>query len=134
LRLEVHPEGDLQLFVDGLYVGTRDDLGGEIELEPGSRRIEIRAPGYEALVFNARIVRERTITYRGALTPIAPEVSQDSPPSREADARTTRAETAGPPRRQTFYFIPGCYMGNIPPHEVQLPSGCDLSRLTTWTP
>jgi hypothetical protein len=134
LRLEVHPEDDLQLFVDGLYVGTRDDFGGELELEQGSRRIEIRAPGYETLVFNARIVAQRTITYRGALKPIAPESPHDSPPGREADAPAARAETAGPPRRQTFYFIPGCYMGNIPPHEVQLPSGCDLSRVTTWTP
>jgi hypothetical protein len=31
----------------------------------------------------------------------------------------------------TFYFIPGCYMGNIPPEQMKLPAGCDLTRLVT---
>ena len=43
LRLEVEPKESLQVYVDGVYVGTPADLGDEIELTPGTRRIELRA-------------------------------------------------------------------------------------------
>src|SRR5262245_5572708 len=39
-----------------------------------------------------------------------------------------------PPRPSTFYYIPGCYMGNVPPSEVALPANCDHTRLVTWKP
>jgi hypothetical protein len=127
LRLEVEPADILQVFVDGEFVGTLQEVGAELDLEPGSRRIEVRAPGYESLVFDARIVGLRTITYRGALQP------QAAPPPPPPGALTP-ADKAAPPRRQTFYLIPGCYMGNIPPQEIKLPANCDLSRLITHTP
>jgi hypothetical protein len=28
----------------------------------------------------------------------------------------------------TFYLIPGCYMGNVPPRDANLPATCDISR------
>ena len=56
LRLEVEPRHLLQIFVDGLYVGTIADLGDDIELGLGPRRIELRAPGYRTLIFDTRIV------------------------------------------------------------------------------
>ena len=34
----------------------------------------------------------------------------------------------------TFYFIPGCYIGNVPPEKVELPANCDMSRLITRKP
>ena len=34
LRLEVEPKESLQIFVDGVYIGTPADLGDEIELRP----------------------------------------------------------------------------------------------------
>jgi hypothetical protein len=128
LRLEVEPSHALQVFVDGEFFGTIQDIGGELELQPGTRRIELRAPRYEALLLDARIVAERTITYRGALQPLtdagtAPETASPAAP-----------ESPAPARRQTFYLIPGCYLGNIPPAEVKLPENCDLSRLMTHTP
>jgi hypothetical protein len=128
LRLEVKPADIVQLFVDGVYVGTSDDVGDELAMEPGVRRIEIRAEGYEPLIFDARIVAGRTITYRGSLRPVAPE----PPPP----ASTVPAPPASHPSPQsrTMYFIPGCYLGNIPPGEIKLPSGCDLSRLIIRTP
>ena len=70
LRLEVEPRHILQVFVDGLYLGTIADLGDDIELRLGARRIELRAPGYRTLVFDTRIEFDRTVVYRGALEPI----------------------------------------------------------------
>jgi hypothetical protein len=32
----------------------------------------------------------------------------------------------------TFYLIPGCYMGNVPPKDAGLPATCDLSRTQTF--
>lgn len=128
LRLEVKPADIVQLFVDGVYVGTSDDVGDELAMEPGVRRIEIRAEGYEPLIFDARIVAGRTITYRGSLRPVAPE----PPPAASTVSAPPASHTS--PQSRTMYFIPGCYLGNIPPGEIKLPSGCDLSRLIIRTP
>lgn len=35
---------------------------------------------------------------------------------------------------RTLYVIPGCYVGNVSPKHLQLPAGCDLAKLTTYTP
>jgi hypothetical protein len=134
LRLEVHPPDALQLYVDGEYVGTADDHGGELEMEPGSRRIEIRAPGFETLVFDAKIISGRTITYRGSLQPSAPANEPDSAMPRDTMPSATPPEATVPAGKQTFYFIPGCYIGNVPPQQVPLPPDCDLTRLITRTP
>jgi hypothetical protein len=123
LELEIQPHTDLQLFVDGEYVGTGDDVGGALELEAGTRRIEIRARNYEPILFNARIAALRTMTYRATLTPSQVSGDPQAPPAKPVERK-----------RQTFYLIPGCYLGNIPPQEVRLPAGCDLSRLITHTP
>lgn len=126
LRFELHPTS-VQLFVDGDYVGTLDDVGAELELAAGTRRIEIRAPDYRTVVIDARIAPGRTITYRAALEPLSPAASADVPPDPTPEPRA-------PLPKQTFYFIPGCYLGNVPPHQVRLPPGCDVSRLITHTP
>lgn len=128
LRLEIEPPDRLQLFVDGVYIGTIEDTAGELALDPGTRRIEIRKPDYEPLTFDARIVAGRTITYRGPLTPVAASATATLAP--EAGARPADAK----PLRQTFYLIPGCYMGNIPPEQVQLAPGCDRKPVITYTP
>lgn len=120
LRLEVEPADILQVFVDGAFVGMPRELGGELALSPGSRRIEIRAAGHETLVFDARIQAGRTITYRGELTSIA--VKAPPPP------------VYVPAGSQTLYLIPGCYLGNVPPDPKRLPAGCDISRMKTITP
>jgi hypothetical protein len=33
----------------------------------------------------------------------------------------------------TFYFIPGCYAGNVPPKDAGLPATCDQTRVITIT-
>ena len=124
LRLDLQPASGLQVFVDDAYVGTSDEVGGELALEAGTHRIEISGPGYAPLIFNARIVAQRTITYRQALTPLEPAPLPDAPRPPE------------PPKgeRQTFYLIPGCYLGNVPPEQVRLPAGCDARRVITHQP
>ena len=119
LLMELTPS-DAQLFVDGEYVGTWNDLRGELELPAGAHRLEIRARGYQSQALDVRITAGRTITYRGGLMPIEPPTPADVAP---------RAVPAGP-----FYLIPGCYLGNVHPSQVKLPPGCDLSRLVTHTP
>ncbi|OFW46192.1 MAG: hypothetical protein A3J29_21275 [Acidobacteria bacterium RIFCSPLOWO2_12_FULL_67_14b] len=119
LRLEVEPAELLQLFVDGVYVGTPGDLGNEIDLRPGSRRIEIRAPGYQTLRFEAQIDAERAITYRGTLDP-------------DPDMPAAPPTFVAPAGSRTMYVIPGCYLGNVSPKDLQLPAGCDLRRLSVY--
>lgn len=121
LRLEVEPKDALQIFVDDVYVGSPTDLGDEISLVSGTRRIELRASGYEPLGFDAEIVESRLITFRGAL---------------ERDASVAPAPVTQPatPGSKTMYLIPGCYLGNVAPKEINLRPGCDLSKLTTITP
>jgi hypothetical protein len=133
IRLELRPAEDPQLYVDGVFFGTLAEAGAELELRPGVRSVEIRAPGYEPLTFDANIVEGKVITYRGTLTPVAAAGPGDPSLERpDAVARETKPEA--PSRRQTFYLIPGCYMGNVPPQEVRLPPGCDVSRLITYRP
>ncbi|MEO7158384.1 MAG: hypothetical protein ABI039_12525 [Vicinamibacterales bacterium] len=127
LRIEVEPKELLQIFVDGVYVGTPADLGDEIELTAGARRIELRAPGYRTLVFDAEIMSDRSITYRGSLEPATPV----SPPTSRPSARPPVVVPSG---SRTMYLIPGCYMGNVSPKDVVLPAGCDIKKLTTISP
>lgn len=71
VRLKVDRR-DAEVYVDGYYAGTVDDFDGmfqELQLEDGGYRIEIRAPGFETLVFDVRVQPGRTITYRGHMAP-----------------------------------------------------------------
>ena len=121
LRLDVEPRSVLQVYVDGYYVGTPDDLNGELELEAGPHKIEIRAPGYETLSFDVNIVANRSITYRGVLRPVEAGLKPGT------TAVTPQADPV-----QTFYLIPGCYVGNVPPKDAGLPATCDQSRVVTF--
>jgi hypothetical protein len=119
LRLEVEPRQELQIFVDGVFVGTPADLGDELEMTPGPHRIELRARGYKSQAFDVGILEDKLITYRGTL---------------ERDAASAPPPVARPSGSKTMYVIPGCYMGNVSPKEMSLPAGCDISRLTTISP
>ncbi len=131
LRLDIQPAGQWQLFVDGVFVGMLEDLRGEVDLQPGPRRIEIRAPGYEALVFDARIEAQRITTYRGMLDPIERDSRQNPPARRDPPTAPPPPVATG---SRTIYVIPGCYLGNVPPQIEKLRAGCDLSTLKTITP
>ena len=122
LRLEVEPRESLQIFMDGVFVGTPADLGDELEMVPGPHHIELRARGYKTQTFDVGILEGKLITYRGAL--------ERDP----AAAAPPPVAVARPTGSKTMYVIPGCYMGNVSPKEVALPAGCDISKLTTISP
>ncbi len=127
LRLEVEPRESLQIFVDGVYIGRPVDLGDQIEVAAGIRRIELRAPGYRTLTFTAEIADGRSITYRGTLEAVAAPPGRSDAPV----APVVRPASAG---SRVMYVIPGCYLGNVSPKTVALPAGCDISKLTTISP
>jgi hypothetical protein len=129
LRLEIDPQQTVQVFVDGLYMGTLGDLGIELELRLGPRRIELRAPGYRTLTFDTRIEFDRMVIYRGSLERVEEATNAPDAPAPQAP----RAPQA-PPGSRTMYLIPGCYMGNVQPTASTLRPGCDISKLTTMTP
>jgi PEGA domain-containing protein len=69
LRLKIKPR-DAEVYVDGYFVGIVDEFDGafqRLHVDPGVHRIEVRAAGYEALVFEVRIVPERKTTYQGEM-------------------------------------------------------------------
>lgn len=134
LQLEVRPR-DAQIFVNGEFFGTWEDIAGVLELPEGTHRIEIRAPRYQAVSLDARIVADRTITYRATLEPVEERKSPPPTPPAKAPTSPSGQEPPTPARpAQTFYLIPGCYLGNVPPEQVKLPPNCDLSRVITHTP
>ena len=115
LILDVEPAA-ADVFSDGYYVGVPSDFGaarGGGPIEAGAHRLDITAIGYEPASVDLRITAGQTLTYRVTLKALAPSA---------AVAPTT------------FYLIPGCYMGNIPPRDARLPASCDQSRAITWRP
>jgi hypothetical protein len=125
LKLEVEPRQLLQVFVDGVYVGSLADLGDEIELRLGTRRIELRAPGYRTLIFDTEIVPDRTVVYRGVLEAMAPAAPPSAAPS---------PASPGTPSSRTIYVIPGCYMGNVAPKAADLRPSCDINKVQKIEP
>jgi hypothetical protein len=69
VRLAI-PERHASVTVDGYLVGTVDDFDGSLQqlnLERGTHRIEIGAPGFEPAQFEVNIRDGQTITYRSPL-------------------------------------------------------------------
>ncbi len=124
LNLAVEPRALLQIYVDDVFFGTPGDLGDELKLSPGTRRIELRARGYKPLMFSAEIVENRSINYRGTLER-DPAAVADPPPAPRAPV------VSGP---TTMYMIQGCYLGNIAPKAGDLRPGCDIAKLVTFKP
>jgi hypothetical protein len=115
LVLDIVPAG-AQVFVDGYYVGVPSDFGTERGggvLEAGTHRLDVSAGGYEPVGVDIRVASGQIVTYRSTLKPLPP-------PAAVAPS--------------TFYLIPGCYMGNIPPKDARLPDSCDKNRAITWRP
>ena len=69
VSFEITP-GPAQVFVDGSYVGTVGEFVATTQplgLTPGRHRIEIRAPGYQTMSFDADIVAGQVIPYQGVM-------------------------------------------------------------------
>ena len=76
-------------------------------------QVFLRWAGY-TVAFDVRIESNETVTYRAALEP-----SRRQPPAR----------AAAPPGPARMYVIPNCYLGNIPPRQDRLPSGCSTKQV-----
>ena len=81
VRLKVKPR-DAEVLVDGYFVGTVDDFDGtfqSLKLEPVPASIEVRAPGFEALRLDVRVLADHKITYEENMR--AEDPGQAPPPS-----------------------------------------------------
>lgn len=117
LRVEVPPGVIGQVYLDGYYVGTTEDLSRAMDVTSGRHSIEIRADGYQPAQDDIAVAAGRSVTYRGLLTHApSPPAAVGAPPSVES----------APPK--TFYVIPGCYVGDVLPEESTVP-GCDPHRV-----
>jgi len=70
LQLAVGPM-NAQVYVDGFYAGTVEDVAAGLDLDAGWHRLEFRAPGYVTPAVNVTIEANRTLTYHADLQPIA---------------------------------------------------------------
>ena len=124
LILDINPP-TAQVFADGYYIGIPEDFrfedGGAV-LEPGPHRIDILDRDYEPVSFDVNLTRGQSATFRRTLTPIVR--TQPAP-----DA-AVKAQPA-PKHPATFYLIPGCYIGNVPPKDANLPATCDMTRVVS---
>jgi hypothetical protein len=69
LRLKIKPR-DGKVYVDGYFVGTVDEFDGlfqKLDIDAGSHRIEIKAPGHEDTSFEVLVSPNETVTYKGEL-------------------------------------------------------------------
>lgn len=132
LRLDFHPAPTGQLFVEGAFVGTLDELGSELTFAVGTHRLEIRERGYEPFTLAVRIAAGRDLVYRGALTKLADPAGGGGPSS--PAAAPAPAAPPSPVARKVFYFIPGCYLGDVPPTDAGLPATCDHRRAVIFHP
>lgn len=128
LRLQIEP-ATAEVYVDGYYVGIADDFAllRGAALEAGPHRVEIRAPGFEAVGVDVRILSNQTVTYRAVLQRIA------DPPASRGLARSARDAAAVPPPK-TLYVIPGCYAGDKLPRADQLRAGCRAADVRVISP
>ena len=116
LVLDIEPAA-AQVFVDGYYSGTAEDFGGKrggAFLDSGAHAVELIAPGYQPAAFDVKIVANQAIAYKHQMQRIPLPAPQPSK------------------MPMTFYLIPGCYMGNVPPKDAGLPATCDVTRTQTF--
>lgn len=112
------------VFVDGLYVGSSEQLGESLTLDAGAHRVEVQADGHPAQRFSVRIAAGKTTTHA---TDLRASGTHDEGHAVEGAAAAPTSD-AGPAR---LFIIAGCYAGNVPPVPATLPAGCDPSRMTT---
>lgn len=61
-----------EIYADGEYVGQSIDFSATsqpLTLAPGRHRIEVRAPGFESIVFDADVSAGQVLPYQGTLQP-----------------------------------------------------------------
>jgi hypothetical protein len=71
VKFDVKPKS-AEVYVDGYYMGQVSDFGGvfhHLDLAGGEHKIEIRAPGFQPLNVDMKVMPGRTVNYRGRLQP-----------------------------------------------------------------
>ena len=69
LSFEISPD-TAEIYVDGTYVGTVEEFtptSQPLGLTPGRHRIELEAPGYRTMTFDAEIIAGQVVPYQGSL-------------------------------------------------------------------
>jgi hypothetical protein len=122
VRLKVKPE-HAEILVDGYYVGTVDDFDGtfqSLKLEPGPATIEVRAPGFESVRLDVRILPGRTITYQENMRAGDPGPAPQTPPA--AGRPPVRDPAPGATRGRPVPPDPDAAPGPLPEYDVQPPA------------
>ena len=117
LFLDVMPSTAM-VFADTGFVGSAFDLRSGLRLSPGHHWIDLEATGYEKKTFELTAIPGQPVSYQTELTPVRTAALSGVPPH--------------PP--QTMYAIPGCYGGNTPPVQANLPAGCDIAKVRVLRP
>lgn len=132
LWLDIEPRGLGEVYIDGYLAGTTLDVRGSITLDAGAHRVEVRAEGYRPMGVEVRIEAGGAVTLRRTLQPLpaAPEPPAAGPQALPA----ARPAAAAPIPRKPFYYIPGCYLGDVPPKDAGLPPTCDQSKTVIIKP
>jgi hypothetical protein len=71
VSFEISP-ADAAVFVDGVSMGTVADFGPSsqpLTLLPGRHHIEVRASGYQTIVFDADVKTGEVTPYQGTMQP-----------------------------------------------------------------
>jgi hypothetical protein len=129
LWLDIEPRGVGEVYVDGFLAGTTLDVRGSMELDAGPHQVEIRADGYQPVGVAVRIEPGGVVTLRRALQPLAV-----TPSPLPAPAASAAPVAPAPIPRKPFYYIPGCYLGDVPPKDAGLPPSCDQSKTVVVRP
>jgi hypothetical protein len=112
------------VFLDGYFVGGAEDFGTALyPLAAGVHRVELRASGFESVIFDVRVRPYETATFTHALQRAA-----------APDAPAAAAAMVRPAAPKTLYVIPRCYAGDKRPSASALPAGCDLRAMRTIPP
>jgi hypothetical protein len=127
LLLTMRSGVDPQIFVDGYFVGQFSDVAGQLTLDVGSHTIDVHEEGYENLRFAVNVSLDDVIAYDVALRPI-----EDRRPIEIAPPSVQSIPSPSAPPPTTIYVIPGCYIGNVPPKDAGLPSGCDARGVVAF--
>ena len=70
LSLQFHRKKDETILLWSGRMRFEIDRGGgrqHLDLEPGTHRVEIRAPGHEPITFEVKIAPRQNVTYKGEL-------------------------------------------------------------------
>ena len=136
LRLDVEP-ATAQVYVDGFFVGSADDLRSALSVTAGPHRLELKADGFETAAFDLHIRPNGTLRLTHTLVGAGSEVRnvRVMPDGTEVRLKPDATADVRPkPDATTLYVIPRCYAGDRRPDLSDLPAGCRIGDLRVIRP